>query len=303
MFNPTGKNSPLQTLNPAIRLLVSIILAFNLTAAAQTFTGANTGAIPDGPSPLNCSTATPRNVTFAVTGASAPAAGISVGFTIVNHTYVGDLDIALIAPDATTFTLMSRVGATTSTNNPESSNLNGTYTFADVSGGGIWAAAASGGNSFVIPPGSYRTQFGGHFTPVNPGPAHTLLSTAFTGVTNPNGTWTLRFRDCHAADIGTISAASMTVLGPSAAGVSLSGRVITSSGLGIAKARITLTGGGLMDPVSVITNPFGYYSLPDVPAGDTYIVTVSTKRYSFAQPSLVVTVNDSVADLDFQALE
>lgn len=304
MFNPYVRNSLLRTLSFTIKSLGAILLAFNLTAAAQTFAGANTGAIPDGPGSLNCSTATPRNVTFAVTGVAGPPASVTVGFTITNHTYIGDLDIALIAPNATTFTIMSRVGATTATNNPESSNVNGSYTFSDVaSGGGIWAAAAGGGNSFVIPPGSYRTQASGPFSPANPGPAFTSLNSAFTGVSAPNGTWTLRFRDCEAVDTGSISAATLTILGPSAAGASLSGRVLTSTGRGISKARITLTGGGLSEPLYTITNPFGYYTLPEVPTGDTYIVTVSTKRYSFAQPSLVVTLNDSVADLDFLALE
>ncbi|MBC7901618.1 MAG: carboxypeptidase regulatory-like domain-containing protein [Saprospiraceae bacterium] len=286
----------------ALSIAFLVIISCNSSAPAQTFPGTNTGAIPDGPNPINCTTAAPRNVTFSVSGVASPVASVSAGFTI-NHTWAGDVDVVLIAPDSTTFTLMSRVGATPTVVNAENSDLTGTYAFSDAAAGGMWAAAAGGGNAFVIPSGSYRTQASGPFTPVNPGSAFTLLNNAFTGVAAPNGTWTLRFRDCEAIITGSVSAATLTFVGASAAGASLSGRVVTSSGRGIGKTRVTLSGGSLMENIDVLTNPFGYYTFPDVPVGETYIVTVLTKRYSFAQPALVVTLNDSIVDLDFYALE
>ncbi len=54
---------------------------------------------------------------------------------------------------------------------------------------------------------------------------------------------------------------------------------------------------------SVLTNGFGYFIFPAVEAGQTYVLSVTSKRYTFAEPVQVVTVNENVAGLDFQALQ
>jgi hypothetical protein len=38
-----------------------------------------------------------------------------------------------------------------------------------------------------------------------------------------------------------------------------------------------------------------------VHAGNTYVVSVTAKRFTFAQPSLAVTANDDVSNADFIA--
>jgi len=45
------------------------------------------------------------------------------------------------------------------------------------------------------------------------------------------------------------------------------------------------------------TSSFGYYRFDDVLAGETYIVSVTSKRYSFAPQ--VVSVFEELTDLDF----
>jgi hypothetical protein len=90
------------------------------------------------------------------------------------------------------------------------------------------------------------------------------------------------------------------VLVPSAANVSISGRVLTTDGRGISNARITLT--DLQgNPRTVTTNPFGYYRIAEVPVGETYVLAASAKRYQF--DSQVVSVKDNIIDLDFVAQE
>ena len=86
-----------------------------------------------------------------------------------------------------------------------------------------------------------------------------------------------------------------------AAGVSLSGRVTTASGAGIRNANVVITGNSLTEPRTVRTGSFGYFSFAGLTAGETYVVTVNSQRYTFAVPSRVVTLVDSLADFDFQA--
>jgi hypothetical protein len=90
-------------------------------------------------------------------------------------------------------------------------------------------------------------------------------------------------------------------LTPTAAGVTVSGRVTTPDGYGIGGVRIILTG---PDGVrhSTITSTFGYYAFSGLTAGFTYILEVSSRRYTFANPTLVVFLNEDLANADFTAL-
>ena len=89
-------------------------------------------------------------------------------------------------------------------------------------------------------------------------------------------------------------------LAPTAANVSISGRVLTADGQGIPRAYVTLMG---PDGVSHLAycNSFGHYHFSEVTAGDVYIVTVTSRRYVFPQPTRVVNVVDEVVGLDFVA--
>jgi len=89
-------------------------------------------------------------------------------------------------------------------------------------------------------------------------------------------------------------------LAPTAAGVTVEGRVATADGRGIRNARVTMTA---PDGTSraVVTGSFGYFRFADVSAGDIYIFSVSAKRFTFAAPTQVLTVVDNVAGLSFVA--
>lgn len=88
---------------------------------------------------------------------------------------------------------------------------------------------------------------------------------------------------------------------PSAANVSIGGRVLTANGNGINKAIVTLTeqNGNVR---RAITNSFGYYRFDDVEVGQTCVFSVANKRYQFAEPTRVVSVTEDALDLDFMAL-
>ena len=110
----------------------------------------------------------------------------------------------------------------------------------------------------------------------------------FTGIGNAlNG---------NGSDIGSVE-----VQQPTAAGVSIAGRVLTADGRGIRGAIVTVTGNSLETPINVMTGVNGRYTIPDLTAGETYVVTVGSRRFFFTQPSRVITLNDNVADADFVA--
>jgi hypothetical protein len=89
---------------------------------------------------------------------------------------------------------------------------------------------------------------------------------------------------------------SLNVVAPTAAQVSVSGRVATSSGNGIVNAAITITGQDGI-PRTTRTSPFGYYRFDNIPSGQSYLVNVSAKRYRFSPR--FITVGDDLTEVDF----
>ncbi len=88
-------------------------------------------------------------------------------------------------------------------------------------------------------------------------------------------------------------------LAPTAANVAISGRVITASGRGIRNVVVQISGGNLSETRYARTNPFGYYRFTELDAGQTYALSVSAKRYSFANPTRVITLNEDLTGEDF----
>jgi hypothetical protein len=89
---------------------------------------------------------------------------------------------------------------------------------------------------------------------------------------------------------------------PTAANVSINGRVEMGPGRSVARAMLVLT-----EPISgrswiTHTNTFGYYQFPEVPAGVFYVVTVSpTKRYTFTPDSYSFVAEDDLNGVNFTA--
>ncbi len=85
---------------------------------------------------------------------------------------------------------------------------------------------------------------------------------------------------------------------PTAATVSIRGRVLSPSGRGISRARVLLTN-STGQTRSVMTNPFGYYSFGNVEVGGTYIFEVRDKRYTFTPQTLSLT--EGLTNFNFTA--
>lgn len=86
----------------------------------------------------------------------------------------------------------------------------------------------------------------------------------------------------------------------STANVSLGGRVATVEGRGVS-ATLTISGGDLSSPMTVQTNPFGYYKFDGLRTETTYTVTITGKQYTFPMPTRTVTLTNSRSDYDFAA--
>jgi hypothetical protein len=85
---------------------------------------------------------------------------------------------------------------------------------------------------------------------------------------------------------------------PTAASVSVGGRVFSASGNGVVRAFVILTNQN-GESRSAITNSFGYYSFNGVPTGEMYVFTISHKEYQFAPQPLTIT--QAISDLNFTA--
>lgn len=98
---------------------------------------------------------------------------------------------------------------------------------------------------------------------------------------------------------GQITGAQQRVI--TAADASLKGRVKTSKNRGVANAAVEISGGDLAEPIRYRTNQLGYFQFEGLSVGQTYVVTVSSKRYQFAESSRIVTLLEQLADFDFVA--
>lgn len=85
-------------------------------------------------------------------------------------------------------------------------------------------------------------------------------------------------------------------VGSTAAGVEVSGRVVTPEGRGIRNARVIMTDSTGAQRIAT-TSSFGIYRFTDVEAGNTYSFTVSSKQYRFTPR--ILNVVDSLTDFDF----
>lgn len=89
-------------------------------------------------------------------------------------------------------------------------------------------------------------------------------------------------------------------IGSTAAGVQVSGRVLTPDGRGVRNAVVSITDSNAVTR-NVTTSSFGVYRFEDVAGGETYVIGVAAKRYRFAPR--VIQIVSSLADIDFEALE
>ncbi len=119
---------------------------------------------------------------------------------------------------------------------------------------------------------------------------------------------TARLRFYQHADTGgdaggrpkfSIDNLTVTAVAPSAAPVSVSGRVMTADGRAVSGARLIIEGGNLKSPRWALTNPFGRFRFEGLAPSMTYIISVGSKRYTFTEPVRTITPKENISDLEF----
>jgi hypothetical protein len=164
-------------------------------------------------------------------------------------------------------------------------NLTGTAT-------GTTFTDSNGNYFFSVLPGSYTLSFtpptGKSFSPANQGNDSIdsdVNAIGVVGITVSPG-----------ANDMTVDAGLVLF---TAANASISGRVISPTGRGISKVRVVIVGGNLAEPRYTQTNPFGYYRFLDLQAGETYVLTVSSKSHMFSNPNRLINLDEDMFNADF----
>lgn len=93
---------------------------------------------------------------------------------------------------------------------------------------------------------------------------------------------------------------TITPVGTSAGEATISGRVTDSYGRAISSATVSVQDLAGNRKVAY-TNTFGYYSVSGLDVGQTYVLGVSARRYTFANPSMVISLSDNFSGANFIA--
>ena len=88
---------------------------------------------------------------------------------------------------------------------------------------------------------------------------------------------------------------------PTSANVSVSGRAANESGMGIRGALITLTDSEGNQRFAY-TSSFGYFSIDEVAAGRSYVISISGSKRQFEPSSYAITAVDEINDIVFTAV-
>jgi hypothetical protein len=216
-----------------------------------------------------------------------------------------NLDVMLVAPGGQAFILMANSGGMSPNSSatlnvtdtagqvlPDNGPLS-TNDFEPTSYGAVQAFPAPAPASFNLP----GSAVGGTGT-------QTLFGNF--GGTNSNGVWSLYIRDDTMTNDpqggGSIAGGwGLEFLQTTAASASISGRVTTADGRAIRNVDVVITGNSLDHPVRVTTGSFGWFTFDGLQTGETYVVTVNSRRFTFSTPSRVISLVDNIADLDFTA--
>ena len=269
-------------------------------SAGFTFTNPAAITINSTATPPTPATPYPSNIT--ASGIGNFVSKITLRLNGYSHTFPDDVDMMLVAPTGERLVFNSDVCGTASI-----SNLN--LTFDDD------AAAIIPDNGTCVTNTAYRPSNVGTADPFaapapapvypadSPAPAGTATFASKFGGINPNGTWSLYIVDDADGDAGTISGGwtlTITPLTTTAAPASITGLVTDENGRGISGAQVRISDTISGEMRIATTNPFGYYRIPDLDSGNTYLVTAEHKRYTFINNPRVVQLFDD-QDVQFTA--
>ena len=247
-----------------------------------------------------------------ITVFGGPANIASMRITVYDYSTTVPINVGflLVSPTGTKYILMANAGGMNAI-----TGQGVTLNFTDTAGQVLPSNSAPVTADYE--PTSYGTVAA--FPPPAPGLPYNLPGSTIGGTgtqtlagnfngTNANGVWSLYVHEqipppfAPEVVVGSIANGwGIEFLAPTAAQASISGRVLTSEGLAIRNARVVISGNTLPEARTMTTGSFGYFSFDGLAVGETYVVTVNSRRYTFTVPSRVITLVDNIFDADFIA--
>ena len=104
-----------------------------------------------------------------------------------------------------------------------------------------------------------------------------------------------------AAGAGSFASSNAPIFSPpTAAGVSINGRVLSGYGRPVSRAIVTLTDQN-GETQTASTNSLGYYRFDDIPSGQIVTISVTAKGWTY-EPR-VINLNESISGVDFYPLQ
>jgi hypothetical protein len=97
----------------------------------------------------------------------------------------------------------------------------------------------------------------------------------------------------------TINPTSVAITAPTAADISVEGRVVDIHGAGIRNALVTAVSAANGESVAVRTNAMGFFRLENLEAGGLYVLTVKQRGYRTPAEPTLLTLSDHVTGLVF----
>ena len=256
--------------------------------------------------------AAPYPSNIIVAGGPLQIDAIRVTLFGVYHVFPDNMDFLLVGPNGAKYLMMADAGGSLPLNEPGVNLI-----FSDAAGQVLPDSAPLTAGTFEPTnwePGQASFPAPAPAAPYNE-PGSTVGGTGtqtfagnFPMFSNSNGTWSLYMRDdaglveVPSAITGCVNGGwSIQFIPSTAAGLSVSGRVATAGGQGIRNASVVITGNSLAEPIVTQTGSFGYYTFDGLRAGETYVLTVNSRRYTFSAPSRVISLVDNVVDANFIA--
>ena len=173
--------------------------SFTASAADHVFSNSGSIAINDNVA------ANPYPSTINVTGLSGNIENVRVTLNGISHTWVGDLNIVLVAPGGQKIALMQRVGIAPGP--VDCCGYSGDFANANITFSA--SAASTIPNTNPIPSGTYLPSIGNSQNnppaPAPAGPYSADMTTLDGAGTAQNGTWQLFVEDGSAGDTGQIA--------------------------------------------------------------------------------------------------
>ena len=249
--------------------------------------------------------ASPNPSTIFVVGAPTSVGSIRVTLYDLSHNFPDNIDVLLVGPNGAKYVLMGDAGGAV----PVNPNSTATLTFSDTGADVLPDSTQLVTGQFK--PTTHETPVSNFASPAPAGPyvepgslftrpaAQTMLGNF--GLQDGNGGWNLFVRDDNAVGSGVITGGwGIELIGSAVSGITVSGRVLTPDGRSLRNAVVSL-----IDSLGVrriaTTSSFGVYSFDNVRAGETYTMTVASKRYRFTPQ--ILQFNASVSNMDFVGLE